>query len=187
MFSPCGQESLIKVPKWCLTPHGNQKALNQRQLRTSQRTRHEQARGPVTEKEIRKEMMSLFSFSVKVLIPTFPLLNVSLFHFSAVGKQHFTIYFKIGSQHTIHQNFIFSQRKILKRIKSGAFLEISLGKLTFKFLDISYILLNKGLISEIMGTETKKMCHGHSSHKYVSKLMGKTFHCLLKAKFPTQN
>ena len=63
------------------------KALNQRQLRTSQRTRHEQARGPVTEKEIRKEMMSLFSFSVKVLIPTFPLLNVSLFHFSAVGKQ----------------------------------------------------------------------------------------------------
>ena len=63
------------------------KALTQRQLRTSQRIRHEQARGPVTEKEIRKEMMSLFSFSVKVLIPTFPLLNVSLFHFSAVGKQ----------------------------------------------------------------------------------------------------
>lgn len=36
--------------------------------------------------EIRKEMMSLFSLSVKVLIPTFPLLNVSLFYFSAVGK-----------------------------------------------------------------------------------------------------
>lgn len=40
-------------------------------------------------------MMSLFSLSVKVLIPTFPLLNVPLFFFSASGKpKHVPVYFK---------------------------------------------------------------------------------------------
>lgn len=84
--------------------------------------------------------------------------------------------------------------RILYSLK-GKFLKESNLELSWDFpweadlqvLDISYILLTKGLISEIMATETKKMCHGHSSHKHVSKLMGKTFHCLLKAKFPTQN
>lgn len=74
---------MVSHPSW-QSKSTREKKL--RQLRTSQRTRHEQAREPDTETEIRKEMMSLFSLSVKVLIPTFPLLNVSLFYFSAAGK-----------------------------------------------------------------------------------------------------
>lgn len=62
------------------------KKVKERQPRTSQRTRLDQVRGADTEPEIRKERMSLFSFSVKALIPIFPLLNMSLFYFSAVGK-----------------------------------------------------------------------------------------------------
>lgn len=56
------------------------------QPRASQRTGHEPAAGPDAETDKERNDEFVFFLSVKVLIPTFPLLNVSLFYFSPAGK-----------------------------------------------------------------------------------------------------
>lgn len=75
------------------------------------------------------------------------------------------------------------QRKVLKRIKSGTLLYISLGKLIPR---PPYELPTKGLISEVRRHRLMTSNYIHLATKHMSTLRGNTFHCLLnKAQIPS--
>lgn len=95
------------------------------------------------------------------------------------NQKHSTIYFKIDSQHTIHQIFIWPQRKTLKKNLVWSFAINFPWEIDPEVCRYQYRLLTRDLISEVMMTQTDKIRLHCPATNYMSTLMGNTFHCLL--------
>lgn len=90
------------------------------------------------------------------------------------NQKHSTIYFKMNSQHTIHQIFILPQRKIASKELNLKFAVNFPLEVDSEDLRHQYTVLTKGLLSEVMMTQTNKIQLHIPATNYVSTLMDNT-------------